>query len=116
MRLSADLTEGLALVAIAVALTVAGHALLRELRAFEPAAIVLFGFGIFALSMSMRRVLQTKGADSRLVITVRAAYLTALVLAILAVVFPARWSAGSAIAMADIAIVFDLFTRVTKPH
>ena len=108
MRLSADLTEGLALLAIAVGITAGGRALLRELHIFEPASFVLLGLTIIALIASMRRV------DSRLAITVRAAYLTGVILAIIAVIFPARWSAGSSIAMIDIAIVFDLFTRFAR--
>ena len=110
MRLSADLTEGLALVAIAVGITAGGRALLRELHMFEPAAFVLLGLTVIALIASMRRV------DTRLAITVRAAYLTGVALAIVAVIFPARWSEGSAIAMVDMAIVFDLFTRFARPN
>jgi hypothetical protein len=108
MRLSADLVEGLALVAIAIGLTAGGRPLLAELHLFEAPAFVLLGLTVIALVASMRRV------DTRVEITVRAAYLTGVLLAILAVIFPARWSYGSAIAMIDIAIVFDLFTRFTK--
>lgn len=110
MPLSADLTEGLALVAIAVGITMGGRAMLRELHIFEAAAFVLLGLTVIALIASMRRV------DTRVAVTVRAAYLTGVILAILAVIFPARWSSGSAIAMIDIAIVFDLFTRFTRPR
>jgi len=108
MRLSADLVEGLALVAIAVGITVGGRALLTELHAFEAPAFVLLGLTIIALIASMRRV------DTRIAVTVRAAYLTGVILAIVAVIFPARWSYGSSIAMIDIAIAFDLFTRFVR--
>ncbi|MGH7716301.1 MAG: hypothetical protein ACREML_09930 [Vulcanimicrobiaceae bacterium] len=110
MRLSADLTEGLALVVIAVGITVGGRAMLRELHIFEAPAFVLLGLTVIALIASMRRV------DSRLAVTIRAAYLTGVILAIIAVIFPARWSSGSAISMIDIAIVFDLFTRFARPR
>jgi len=112
MRLGADLIEGLALVAIAIAVGAAGRAMLRELHAFEPAAVVLLGLGVLGVALSMRRVMQTP--DARLAVTVRAAYLTGLVLATIAVVVPARWSYGAAIAMIDIAIVFDLFSRIVR--
>ncbi|HTX02374.1 MAG TPA: hypothetical protein VMD07_01735 [Candidatus Acidoferrales bacterium] len=105
MRLSSDLVEGLALLVIAVGITAGGRALLAELHMFEIPAFVLLGLTVIALIASMRRV------DSRLAITVRAAYLTGVLLAIVAVIFPARWSFGSSIAMIDIAIVFDLFAR-----
>lgn len=110
MRLSADLVEGLALVVIAFGITAGGRPLLAELHAFEAAAFVLLGLTIIALVASMRRV------HTRLAITVRAAYLTGVMLAIVAVVFPARWSYGSCIAMIDIAIAFDLFTRFTQSY
>jgi len=107
MRLSADLIEGLALVVIAVCITGGGRALLAELHIFAAAAFVLLGLTVIALIASMRRV------HTRIETTVRAAYLTGVLLAVLAVIVPARWSYGSAIAMIDIAIVFDLFTRFT---
>ncbi len=108
MRLSADLVEGLALVAIAFGITAGGRALLADLHAFEAPAFVLLGLTVIALIASMRRV------ETRLAITVRAAYLTGVLIAIVAVIFPARWSYGSSIAMIDIAIAFDLFTRFAK--
>lgn len=115
MRLGADIIEGLALLAIGVAVAVGGHPLLRELHVFEPAAVVMLGLGVLGLALSIRRVLAGgMSADVRLAITVRAAYFTGVVLAIVAVVTPARWSSGAAIAMIDIAIVFDLFARYTS--
>jgi len=110
MRLGADLIEGLALVAIAIGITAGGRSLLAELHFFEIPAFVLLGLTVIALVASMRRV------NTRLAITVRAAYLTGVILAFLAVIFPARWSYGSSIAMIDIAIVFDLFTRFARPR
>ena len=112
MRVSADLTEGLALVAIGLAVLFGGGALLHALRAFEPAAVALLGLGILGLAVSMRRVTATPNA--RLALTVRAAYVTGLALAIVAVVLPQRWSSGAAIAMIVIAIAFDIFVRVTR--
>ena len=112
MRLSADLTEGLALAAIGLAVAFGGGALLRELRVFEPGAVAVLGLGILGLALSMRRVLRLP--EARLALTVRAAYVTGLALAIVAVIVPARWSTGAAIAMIVIAIAFDLFARTRR--
>ena len=115
MRVSSQLLEGLALGAIAVAIAVRGQAMISRLHAYEPAAVVLFGLAILAACISIRRtLLEPKSEHARLVLTQSIAYLTALVLALLAVVAPARWSAGSAIAMAEVSIVFDLFSRMTS--
>ena len=112
MRVSGDLVEGLALVMIAVTITSGGRALLTQLHLFEPAAVALLGIAVVAMSLSIRRVL-VRGGDARLAVTVRAAYVTALLLTIVATIFPTRASTGAAIAIVDIAIAFDLFSRVT---
>ena len=112
MRVSGDLLEGLALVVIAVTVTSGGRALLAQLHRFEPAALLLLGIAVIALSLSVRRVLQA-GGNARHAITVRAAYVTALLLTIVATVLPTRASTGAAIAIIDIAIAFDLFSRIT---
>jgi hypothetical protein len=110
-RVGLDLTEGLALAAIGIALALGGRALLAELHRFEAAALTLLGLGILALSISMRRVFGARRGGERLAITLRAAYMTSLFLAIAAVMLPSRATTGAAIAMVEIAIVFDLFTR-----
>lgn len=112
MRVSGSLVEGLALAVIGGAVTYAGRAMLAQLHVFEPAALVVLWAGVIACALSIRRVLHT-GGDVRADVTVRAAYLTALLLAIVATIAPARWSSGAAIALVDIAIAFDLFTRAT---
>ena len=112
-RVGADLTEGLALLAIGLAVAFGGRALLAELRMFEPAALVLMGFCIVMLSVSIRRVLQSgAGGAERHAITVRAAYLTGLILVVIAIVAPTRATSGASIAMIEVAIAFDLFSRV----
>lgn len=113
LRVSGNLVEGLALLAIAVAVTFGGRALLAELHAFEPAAICILGAGILAMALSVRRV--SRGGESlRLDVSVRVAYVTALLLAMLATLVPLRWTSGAAIAMVDIAIAFDLFARASS--
>jgi len=111
VRVSGDLVEGLALVVIAAAVTSGGRALLAQLHRFELAAVVLLWIAVMALSLSIRRVLG--GGDARLAVTVRAAYVTALLLTIVATIFPTRASTGAAIAIIDISIAFDLLTRIT---
>lgn len=112
-RVGLDLTEGLALLAIGLAVLFGGGALLVELRRFEPAGIVLAGLGILGFALSIGRVLRSGGGGAaRLAVTVRVAYLTGLILVIIAIVFPVRATAGAAIAMIELAIAFDLFSRV----
>jgi hypothetical protein len=113
VRVSGGLVEGLALLVIAAAVTFGGRALLAELHAFEAAALVPLGLGAIAFSASLRRA-RRSGAP-RLLVSVQASYLTALALAIVAVIVPARWSTGATIAMIDIAIAFDLLARGVKP-
>ena len=113
MRVSGDIVEGLALVAIGLAATFAARPLFAELRLFEPAALVPLGLGVLGVCVSLRRVMSATQTP-RVAVSVRASYLTALLLTILAVLVPARWSIGAAIAMIDIAIVFDLLTRITS--
>jgi hypothetical protein len=50
--------------------------------------------------------------QARVNVTKSGAYLCAAILALWAVVLPARWVFGSAIAAAEIALVFDLITLV----
>ncbi|MGH7660907.1 MAG: hypothetical protein ACRENA_08350, partial [Vulcanimicrobiaceae bacterium] len=90
MRVSGGWVEGLALVAIAAAVTFAGRALLAELHGFGPVALAPLGLGIIVVAAAIRRA--RRDGASRLAVSVHAAYLTALALAIVAVIFPARWS------------------------
>jgi hypothetical protein len=112
VRVSGGWVEGLALLAIAAAVTFGGRAMLAELHAFGAIALVPLGLGIAGVAASLRRA--RRDGASRLTISMHAAYLTALALAIIAVIVPARWSAGATIAMIDIAVAFDLFARSTK--
>ena len=106
------MTEGLALLAIGLAVLFGGGALLIELRRFEPAGVALVGLGIVGFTLSIGRVVRgERGSAERLAITVRAAYLTGLILVLLAIVVPLRATSGAAIAMIEVAIAFDLFTR-----
>ena len=112
MRVSGGWIEGLALLAIAASVTVGGRALLTELHAFGAVALVPLGLGAIVFSASLQRA--RRSGASRLVISVQAAYLTAILLAIVATIVPARWSSGATIAMLDVAIAFDLLARSTK--
>lgn len=112
MRVSAGSIEGLALVAIAAAVTFGGRALLAQLHAFGAPALVPLGLGALLFSASLQSA--RRSGASRLIVSVQAAYLTAILLAIVATIVPAHWSSGAAIAMIDVAIAFDLFARSTK--
>lgn len=110
MRHRGDLTEAASLVVMAVVLALGGRALLAQLHAYAPAAVVLIGFGLLAFSIAIRRSYRAGSAD-RLGVTVKIAYVTGLALALAAVAFPARWSVGASIAALELALAFDVFTR-----
>jgi hypothetical protein len=107
-----SLIEVAALIVIAIFLAAAGRTLLAELHAFETAGILLIGAAIVAASLSLRNLGREASSLER---SRRAAYLTALALALWAVIAPARWNFGATIVMLEIAIGFDILSRLTKP-
>ena len=109
---AAQIIEGVALGAIALALALGGRALLAQLHGFAPAAVALLGAGVVLTSLSLRNLYLSRGAD-RLAITLRIAYLTGLILATWAVAAPASWNSGASIAMLEFALVFDLLSRLS---
>ena len=111
--LAGTLVEAGALLAIAAALALGGRALLAELHVFAAAAVMMLALVTLALAGSLRRIFVAGRAD-RLTVTIRAAYLTGLLLAVWAVAAPARWNVGATLAILEVAIAFDLVSRLPK--
>ena len=88
--------------------------LLAGLERHRSVASALLALGIVAAVVALRRDYRGPVATVRVVVTRDIAYLTALILLLWAVLSPARWVNGSALAMTEVAIVFDAFTRLVS--
>jgi cytochrome c oxidase assembly factor CtaG len=106
------IVEVLATVAIVVAVGAGGRLMLTGLQRHGTAAAAVIALGVAAGVVVLRRDYRAGGEGVRLNVTRDSAYLTALALLFWAVVTPARWLEGSAIAMIEVALVFDAFTRL----
>lgn len=106
--------EVVATLAIAIAIGGWGRLVLAGLERHKSISAVLLALAIVATVVAVRRDYRIPNEGARVAVTRDVAYLTALGLVLWAVVEPARWSTGSAIAMAEVAIVFDAFTRVVS--
>ncbi len=106
----ARIVEIAALAVIAVLVAAGGHNLLVILAQHKPWGW-LIGAGFVYLAVNgVRTVYDPASPEARVNVTKASAYLVAAVLALWAVLVPARWVFGSAIVAAEIALVFDLIT------
>jgi hypothetical protein len=103
--------EIVATVALVVAVGLWGRLMLAGLERHRSVASALLALGIVAAIAALRRDYRGPPGTVRVAVTRDIAYLTALILLLWAVVSPARWASGSALAMTEVAIVFDAFTR-----
>lgn len=92
---------------IAVLVAMGGHNVLVMLGAHKPWGwLIMAGF----LYLAVRGVRTAMPSLSRSEVTKAGAYLCAAILALWAVLLPARWVFGSAIVAVEIALVFDCIT------
>lgn len=103
--------ELVATTAIIIAVAFAGRLILAGLERHRAISAALLAVVIVAVLVALRRDFRGAGERTRVLVTRDSAYLTALGLVLVAVVAPSRWASGSAIAMTEVAIVFDLLTR-----
>jgi hypothetical protein len=99
---------GLALIAVLVA--AGGHNLLVILGQHKPWGWLIAAGGVYLAVNGIRAVYDPASPQARADVTKAGAYLVAAILALWAVLLPARWVFGSCIAAAEIALVFDLIT------
>lgn len=100
-----------ATLAIVLAVGFWGRLMLAGLERHRSVALLLLALGVVAAIVALRRDYRGPYATVRVAVTRDIAYLTALILLMWAVLSPARWASGSALAMTEVAIVFDAFTR-----
>jgi hypothetical protein len=103
----ARIWEIAALAVIAVLVAFGGHNVLVMLGQHKPWGWLIAAGLVYLAVNGVRSAMRT---DARVDVTKAGAYLCAAVLALWAVLLPARWVFGSCIAAAEIALVFDVIT------
>jgi hypothetical protein len=103
--------EIVATLALVLAVALWGRLMLAGLERHVSVSAALLALGVVAAVVALRRDYRGPAATVRIAVTRDIAYLTALILLLWAVLSPARWVSGSALAMTEVAIVFDAFTR-----
>jgi len=106
----ARLMEIAALAVIAVLVALGGHLVLVTLGQHKPWGWLIAAGLVYLAVNGLRAAYDPARAEARADVTKAGAYLCAAVLALWAVLLPARWVYGSCIAAAEIALVFDLIT------
>ena len=103
----ARIWEIAAMAVIAVLVAIGGHNVLVMLGTHKP-----WGWLIAAglVYLAVNGVRTAMPSESRADVTKAGAYLCAAILALWAVLLPARWVFGSCIVAAEIALVFDCIT------
>jgi hypothetical protein len=103
-----------ALAVIAVLIAAGGRSILSGFGSHRVlAAFVIVGLIVLALA-GLRRTFRAAAGDARLVITKNVAYLAVAGLVLTDMLAPAKWLPGSCIAAAEVALVFDIMTIVTR--
>jgi hypothetical protein len=106
------IVEIVATILIVVAVGAGGRLMVAGLQRHGTVAAAVIALGVVAAIVVLRRDYAARTDAARIAVTRDIAYLTALALLFWAVVTPARWLEGSAIAMIEVALVFDAFTRI----
>lgn len=105
--------ETIATAAIVLLVGLYGRLILAGLGRHATVSAAVIALLIVVAIVVLRRDFRAgKDSAARAIVTRDIAYLTALGLLLWAVVAPSRTSEGSALAMIEVAIVFDAFTRL----
>ena len=106
----ARIFEIAALAVIAVLVAIGGHNLLVMLAQHKPWGWLIAAGLVYLAVNGVRAVYDPTSPEARVNVTKAGAYLVAAILALWAVLLPARWVYGSSIVAVEIALVFDLIT------
>jgi hypothetical protein len=104
------IVEIAALAVIAVLVAVGGHNVLVMLGAHKPFGWMIAAALVYLAVNGVRTAYDPVRPEARVNVTKAGAYLCAAILALWAVLLPARWVFGSCVVAAEIALVFDLIT------
>ena len=99
---------------IAALIAVGGRQLLVTLGHNKTWGAVLAAALVFVAVRELRSAYDPAAPDVRVEVTKAGAYFCAALLALWAVLFPARWVFGSCIVAAEVAIVFDIITLAAR--
>jgi hypothetical protein len=99
-----------ALAVIAVLVAMGGHNVLVMLGQHKPFGWLIAAGLVYLAVNGVKSAYDPARPEARVQVTKAGAYLCAAVLALWAVLLPARWVFGSCIAATEIALVFDLIT------
>ena len=106
----ARIWEIAALAVIAFLVALGGHNVLVELIAVKPFGVVLSAAFVLLAVRGVRISYDPGKPEARVNTTKALTYLCAAVLMLWTVLFPARWTFGSCIVAAEVALVFDIIT------
>jgi hypothetical protein len=106
----ARIVEIAALAVIAVLVGFGGHNVLVLLAQHKPWGWLIMAGLVYVAVNGVRLAYDPVRPEARANVTKAGAYLCAAILALWAVLLPARWVYGSCIVAAEIALVFDLIT------
>jgi len=106
----ARIVEIAALAVIAVLVGFGGHLVLVTLGQHKPWGWLIGAGLVYLAVLGARAAYDPASPDARVNVTKAGAYLCAAVLALWAILLPARWVYGSCIVATEIALVFDLIT------
>jgi hypothetical protein len=106
------IVEVAALVVIALLVGIGGPAVLAMLGQHKPWGWLIAAALVYLAVSGVRTAYDPQSPQARVEVTKAGTYLCAAILALWAVLLPARWVYGSCIVAAEIALVFDLITLV----
>jgi hypothetical protein len=104
------MVEIAALAVIAVLVALGGHNVLVMMWMHKPWGWLIAAALVYVAVHGVRNAYHPERPEARVQVTKAGAYLCAAILALWAVLLPARWVDGSCIVAVEIALVFDLIT------
>jgi hypothetical protein len=110
-----QIVETVSIVVIGLAVLFYGWALIANLARFRVPAIFALLVVLMLQTGAIRRNLAEGGHAARIRSTRDVAFVAAIVLALIDVLWPVRWAVGACVAATEFAIVLELLARFT-PH